>query len=162
MNKIKYVLFLSIFMVLLFVYPLKFLATLVVNHVFIEGWFGIDMPNLISFKQGQYHSLHALYAVGFAAIFLCFAWLYKIALAEKDALELTTLEEHHTRTHMIIFVIVAVVPLLTIIILYLPYHNAPMWAGFGNSLIWPATWWYGARAAKQAALLEPQEEASNG
>jgi uncharacterized membrane protein len=150
-----------LFVVLLFVYPLKFLATIVINHVFLEGWFGIDMPNLLSFRPGQYAPLHALYAVGFASVFICFSWLYKIALNAKDELELSEIEIFHTRTHMVLFTIVAVVPLLTILVLFLPTPYAPMYAGFGNMLIWPATWWYGSHAKRQLLALEEKLEPGN-
>lgn len=151
-----------LFLVLLFVYPLKFLATIVINHVVIEGWFGIDMPNLLSFRQGQYQMLHILYALGFASVFLCFSWLYKIALNNRGELKLTEIEQHHTRVHMILFAIVAAVPLLSILLLFLPTQLAPMYAGFANMLIWPATWWYGTRARKQTIALEAKLEASHG
>lgn len=151
-----------LFVVLLFVYPLKFLATIVINHVVIEGWFGLDMPNLISFRAGQYTMLHILYASGFSAVFLCFTWLYKIALNSAEALKLTELELHHTRTHMLMFLIVALVPLGTILLLFLPTPYAPMYAGFANMLIWPATWWYSVHANKRLIKIKARQENDNG
>lgn len=145
-----------LFLVLLFVYPLKFLATIVINEIILEDWFGFDMPTLLSFRPGQYQMLHILYATGFASVFFCFSWLYKIALNNREELELTPMEEHQTRTHMVMFLIVAVVPLLSILLLLLPTVMAPMYAGFANMLIWPATWWYGGRAAKHAKTIAGQ------
>ncbi len=151
-----------LFVVLLFVYPLKFLATIVVNNIFLEGWFGIDMPDLLVFRADQYQMLHILYATGFSLVFLCFSWLYKVALDNKDELELTEQELHHTRTHLIIFLIVASVPLGTIVLIFLPTIYAPMYAGFANMLIWPAIWMYNIRASRKLDELNKRLENSDG
>lgn len=133
---------LLLFLVLLFVFPLKFLATVVVDYVILEGWFGFDMPDTLVIRSGQYPVLHTLYATGFASVFICFAWLYKLALDAADKLELTELERLHTKIHAHMYLIVAAVPLFTIILVWLPTSWAPMIGGFSNCLIWPATTFY--------------------
>lgn len=146
-----------LFLVLLFVYPLKFLATLVINHVLIEGVFGYDMPDMVFIQLDQLPYLHSLYAVGFSAVFICFAGLYKLALNSKEALKMTGLEELLTRHHLNSFLIVAAIPLFTIAIVFYPHSNSPMWAGMANSLIWPATWWYRHHAQKEIAAFKARE-----
>lgn len=147
-----------LFLVLLFVYPLKFLATFVINYLILEHWIGIDMPDVLTFRDDQFAHLHALYAAGFSSVFFCFVWFYRIALRQAAELELTAREIEYVRTHSNMFLIVAVVPALTIIVAYLPYDYAPMWAGFANSLIWPATAVYERIVGKRLRALEAQEE----
>lgn len=137
------------FVVLLFVFPLKFIATIVIDYVVLEGWFGFDMPNTLAMGNGQYPVLHSIYAAGFAAVFFCFIWLYKIALDEADALALTADEILRTRVHIVMYTIVAGIPLLTIPIVWLPTPYAPMIAGFSNCLIWPATMFYGRKVQRE-------------
>ncbi|TNE63316.1 MAG: DUF1211 domain-containing protein [Alphaproteobacteria bacterium] len=146
-----------LFVTLMFVYPLKFLATVVVNYVILGGWFGVDMPRMLSFRGDQFPFLHMLYATGFSSVFLCFSWLYNIALKAADELELTVVETWHVRVHRNTFLVVALVPLLTILIVFIPNPMAPMWAGFANCAIWPATMLYRRHAQKQLKALEALE-----
>ncbi|WP_286830855.1 MULTISPECIES: TMEM175 family protein [Kordiimonas] len=142
-----------LFLVLLFVYPLKFLATVVVNYVILSGWLGLEMPTMVTFRPDQFVLLYTLYAGGFSAVFLCFVWFYRIALASADDLELTDVERTHVETHANMFLIVAIIPLLTIGAAFLPIQLAPMWAGWANMLIWPATVIYGRMADRKLKAL---------
>jgi len=146
-----------LFLVLLFVYPLKFLATVVINYVVIEGWLGIDMPNVVTFRPDQFPYLHALYASGFAAVFYCFTWFYRIALASADELNLSAYERRSVEVHANMFFIVATIPLLTVIVAFLPFNMAPMWAGWSNMLVWPATAIYGRMVRGELDRLEAEE-----
>ena len=127
------------FVVLLFVFPLKFFATIVIDYIFLERWFGIDMPDQLDRTGLNYPVLHTIYATGFAAVFYCFALLYRLALKAREELGLTDEEAASTRMHIGIYVIVATVPLLTIPIVWLPTPLAPMYAGMSNFFTWPAT-----------------------
>lgn len=147
---------LLLFLVLLFVFPLKFLATIVVDYVILEGWFGIDMPQTLIIRSGQYPILHTLYALGFASVFICFSWLYRLALGAAEQLELTPLEQAHTRIHANMYLIVASVPLFTIALVWLPTPWAPMIGGFANCLIWPVTTIYQRASSKKIRALEAQ------
>ncbi|MBO6503184.1 MAG: DUF1211 domain-containing protein [Kordiimonadaceae bacterium] len=131
------------FVVLLFVFPLKFFATIVIDTIFLERWAGIDMPDQLDRTGLNYPILHTIYAIGFAAVFICFSWLYKLALDARDALDLTAYEQQVTRVHINMYLLVAAVPLLTIPLVWLPTKWAPMIAGMSNFFIWPVTMIYG-------------------
>lgn len=153
------------FVVLLFMFPLKFFTTIVIDVIFLERWFGIDMPEQIDLgsifgadNAGRYQVLHTIYAIGFAAVFLCFSWLYKLALEAKEELRLTDYEAYSAYVHMVMYVIVAAVPLITIAIVWLPTKWAPMMAGMSNFFIWPATALYGRRAAPKLKALKRAQE----
>ncbi|UTW54290.1 TMEM175 family protein [Kordiimonas sp. SCSIO 12610] len=149
---------LLLFLVLLFMFPLKFLASFVVDFVILEQWFGFDMPTNYQMSADKYDLLHILYACGFASVFWCFAWLYKIAYDARDVIELTELEALRTQIHLRTFIVVGAVPLATIPLLYLPTSLAPMIAGFSNCLIWPITKAYTATITKQMNASFTEEE----
>ncbi len=131
---------LLLFLVLLFMFPLKFLASFVLDFVILEQWLGVTAPTDYKVSLHKYDYLHILYSCGFASVFLCFAWLYKIASDARDVIGLNELEVLRTKKHMYTFIVVALIPLFTIPLLYIPTKFAPYIAGFANCLIWPATW----------------------
>lgn len=159
-GKVMWVNGLLMFLVLLFVFPLKFLATIVVDYVILEGWFGFDMPAVLTISDGQYPILHTIYALGFSSIFICFAWFYKLALDARAQLELTPYEILSTRVHVYMYLIVAAVPLFTIIVVWLPVPLAAMYAGFSNCLIWPATMLYHRKTQPKLRALKLAEAAA--
>jgi uncharacterized membrane protein len=80
---------LLLFVVLFYVYPLKF----VFSGMF-EGR-GYSAPDA--------RILFTVYGLGFTSIFLLYALLYRHALKRSDALELNLVERHDTRTHVYMF-----------------------------------------------------------
>ena len=147
------------FVVLLFVFPLKFFATVVIDYIFLEHWFGFDMPDQLDRTGLNYPVLHTIYATGFAAVFLCFTWLYRIASDAAEQLELTAYELANTKLHVGMYSVVAVVPLLTIPLVWLPTQYAPMIAGMSNFLIWPATSLYARINLPKVKALRAEEGA---
>jgi uncharacterized membrane protein len=150
---------LLLFLVLLFMFPLKFLASFVVDFVVLEQWFGFDMPTNYQMSANKYDLLHILYACGFASVFWCFAWLYKIAYDARDLIGLSEVEALRTQNHMRTFIVVAAVPLATIPLLYLPTPFAPMIAGFSNCLIWPISRTYTATITRKLEASIDEETA---
>lgn len=108
-----------LFLVLVFVYPLKFLFT-----------FLFDLFNALAFndretinyllktviRQDELNMLMVVYGLGAASIFLALAWLYGTALNRKKDLALTKIELFYTKTSFYHNLIMASVPLLSIII----------------------------------------------
>ncbi|WP_262695603.1 TMEM175 family protein [Kordiimonas aquimaris] len=148
-----------LFLVLLFMFPLKFFASFVIDYIILEGWFGFEMPVNYSISYDQYNILHVLYACGFASVFWCFSWLYKIAFDERELLQLDDKEALQTQVHIKSFLIVGIVPLFTIPMLFLPTAYAPFIAGFANILVWPIQWLY----VRQTAIkLRAMSESTKG
>lgn len=153
-GKVVWVNAILMFVVLFFVFPLKFFATIIIDTVFLEGWFGFDMPDQLDRTGLNFPGLHTIYALGFAAVFLCFAWLYKLAMEARESLELNDYEAFSAHVHMVMYIVVAAVPLCTIAIVWLPFKLAPMFAGMANFLIWPATVIYGRKVAPKLNALK--------
>jgi uncharacterized membrane protein len=80
-----------LFLVLFYVYPLKFLF-----NFSITGLFGGSAPSA-SMTRSQFTELLVIYGLGFAAVYLSQTLLYLHAYRLRDALELTELEKFDTR-----------------------------------------------------------------
>ncbi|MBA3830520.1 MAG: DUF1211 domain-containing protein [Chthoniobacterales bacterium] len=81
-----------LFLVLFYVYPLKFLFNLSVNELI----FGVR-GNAIDLKVSQISALLIIYGLGFAAVYLAIFFLYLHAWRLRDALDLNELERMETR-----------------------------------------------------------------
>ena len=80
-----------LFLVLFYVYPLKFLFNVSVTGLL----FGAGPPAQMS--GAQFSTLLVIYGLGFAAVYAASALLYLHAYRLRDALELTELERFDTR-----------------------------------------------------------------
>lgn len=91
-----------IFVVLFYVYPLKFLFTLLFN-----AWMGVDSAvagvhgSEPAIQQSQVSSLMLIYSTGFVAVFLLFALLFLHAYRKRDGLELNNIELFDTRESIV-------------------------------------------------------------
>jgi uncharacterized membrane protein len=79
-----------LFIVLLYVYPLKFLFNLFINGMILQGARG-------QLTLDQATKFFVIYGMGFAAVFLAFTALYLHAYQRRVELELTPLETLDTR-----------------------------------------------------------------
>ena len=89
---------LLLFVVLFYVYPLKFVWTFIVNALLglgttVETSAGRAEPVV---RAEQVPTMLAVYGVGFAAVFAIFALLYLHAYRRRGAMELSELETHDT------------------------------------------------------------------
>jgi uncharacterized membrane protein len=85
-----------IVLVLFFVYPLKFLFTLLTVQMF--GLQMDDAPHLDGIEQAR--TLYILYGLGLAGVWSLYALLYARALAKRDELELNAAEIVITRASL--------------------------------------------------------------
>jgi predicted histidine transporter YuiF (NhaC family) len=126
----KLIIFLNgflIFIVLFYVYPLKFLFSLMFSAV----------GNKMQIEQTQVPSLMYIYSAGYIIIYLLFFFMYVYACRKKDELELTPKELYDTKTSMWAQMILAVIGVFCIIATtLLPAERAGM-AGFIYFLIGP-------------------------
>jgi uncharacterized membrane protein len=84
-----------LFVILFYVYPLKFVFNLVLNGREMARRYG---PDLI--HNADAPTLMMIYAAGFATVFLVFLLLHLHAYRQRTSLELTAIEQHDTITAM--------------------------------------------------------------
>ena len=130
---------LLLFVILFFVYPLKFLFGLSINALV-----GIDTRVLLASGQlvdpigaDQYQPLMMIYGGGFTAVYAVFAWMYMRALKSAETLNLNALEMWLTRMGLTIHLANAGIGLLVVVAAFVLRGNAGF-AGYLFFLIFPA------------------------
>jgi hypothetical protein len=89
-----------LFVVLFYVYPLKFLFTALVDR-FMGGHNQVAMPNgnlEATIEGSQMGTLMLIFGAGYLAVFATFVLLYLHAYRKREELELNELERFDTRT----------------------------------------------------------------
>ena len=129
---------LLLFFILFYVFPLKFLAKLLVGMYggFIARLLDYDSTSLIKMSDmievGDMSSLMVIYGLGATAIFILLLLMYRYALKQKDILGLNEIEVFDTRSSIYTHAIMASVPALSALVslLFGRYWFASMISGF--------------------------------
>jgi uncharacterized membrane protein len=144
-----------LFVVLFFVYPLKFLFTVVVNGL-------LGLPQTARLDSGaivpmvlpnQTRDLIIVYSLGYMAVFGVFALMFVNAYRQREALQLNALELFETRLSIQIEVVNIAVGLLAIVVALLLGPSDPGNAGWIFLLLWPLRTIQEIIAARQRRVL---------
>jgi uncharacterized membrane protein len=144
-----------LFVVLFYVYPLKFLFTLVVSEVAgypVGSLHGAAAEAAIA--PSEMASLFVIYGCGIVAIYSLLALLYVHALGRRAALELTRLEIFDTRASIVSHLLAAGVGVVSIVIaLTVPTRLVGL-AGYAYFLFAPVMSTSGVIAGRRRRKLE--------
>ncbi|HLJ34510.1 MAG TPA: TMEM175 family protein [Ktedonobacteraceae bacterium] len=99
-----------LFVILLYIYPLKFLFTLLTNSIFVSA----DNSHVI--QNQQWPMLMILYGAGFIAVYTVFLLLYFHAYWKRQVLELNEVEINITRSSLLSTSIMICVGLASVLI----------------------------------------------
>jgi uncharacterized membrane protein len=143
-----------LFVVLFYVYPLKFLFTFLSQvSLGLSGQHPVDVGD---FRQVR--ALMIIYGAGFVAVFILFTLLHFRALYRADALELTALERYDTRSLIAEHALSVGVGVLSIALAFLLPARLLGISGFAYALLGPVHAGYGAwngrRRRRVATALE--------
>ncbi len=142
-----------LFVVLCYVYPLKFLFTL-----FIEGvLFG---RTTVAIEPWQTTWLFVIYGTGFAAVFVCYALLYLHAYRLRQELELDDHERAVTRAEIARNLVLAGLGVLSALVAMLVPVRLAGLAGYGYALVGVIEAWHGARVGRLRKRLRASADAS--
>jgi magnesium-transporting ATPase (P-type) len=153
---------LLLFIILFYVYPLKFLARYLVT--LYSALLGIDdtaygrLQEMIAWDDIS--SLMIVYGLGASAIFFVLTLMYRYALKEAVALDLNAIELFDTRTSVTTNFLMGLIPLLSVLAASLITN--PIWngsiSGFMYFLYFPVMMLYGKRVdRRRSALLNSTE-----
>jgi uncharacterized membrane protein len=147
-----------LFVVLFYVYPLKFLFTAIMDELLgFSTQVGSSTRAVVeTIEPGQWPLLMALFGVGFVVVQLVFFLLYWRAYALRDMLKLTAYEASRTREELQGYLLLAGVGLTSIAIALLGREEVSAWAGWVYLLCWPLMGIHGyimARRRKKSASL---------
>jgi transmembrane protein TMEM174 (potassium channel) len=140
-----------LFVVLFYVYPLKFLFTAAFSF-FIPA-LGLPRPHILPAQLGR---IFAIYGAGFVVLFLMFGLLYLHAYRKRDVLGLSALEVFDVRVSGGEHLVSASVGAIATLIALIAPHPYPGFSGFTYFLMGPAHWIYGVKAGKRRRALEQQ------
>jgi uncharacterized membrane protein len=138
-----------LFVVLVYVYPLRFLFTLVTGQLTGVAPAAFRAPDVIHLDQVP--TLMYVYGAGFAAVELLFAALHLLAWRRRDRLGLDAVEAWETRASAWLDVAVASVGLLSIAITAL--GGSAFWAGMAYFLVGPVIGFGRALMARRRRAL---------
>jgi uncharacterized membrane protein len=122
-----------LFLVLLYVYPLKFLFTMA-----IDQWFGFAQNEMI--ELSQIPLLLVVYSAGFVAIQLVFVLMYLRAYWLRGELGLDASELSVTREEIQGALLNIAVGLVSMAIALLGSGETVNWAGYAYILVFPLQW----------------------
>jgi uncharacterized membrane protein len=128
-----------LFVVLFYVYPLKFLFTALMDELLdFSTQVGPSTGDVVeTIEPGQWSLLMVLFGVGFVVVQLVFFLLYWRAYALREMLELDAYEASITRQEIQGYLLLAGVGLASIAVALLGGEEASAWAGWVYLLIWP-------------------------
>lgn len=151
-----------LFLVLFFVYPLKFLFTLVVDQLMGRG----EMVTLgngtraLRIEPHQSPNLLVIYGAGYLAVSVTFAILYTYAYRDRAKLELNQPETMQTWASLERHLLMGGIGLLSIVIALLGGESAGSVAGFTYFLLGPVLLFHGIiRGRQYRAVLRQQSQA---
>jgi uncharacterized membrane protein len=139
-----------LFVVLFFVYPLKFLFTYLIRTLRGQET-GIHLPDGSiepALLAGQAKSLMIIYGLGYAAVFLLFALMYRNAIGKKRQLELNEREVFDTRTSLHEHLLNVCIALLSIAVVVIGGDRFSGWSGFVYILVGPVMGVHGSIRGK--------------
>jgi uncharacterized membrane protein len=139
-----------LFVVLFYVYPLKFLFSALVGQML-----GIQSESSVELHAGEATPLMVIYGLGFIAVFLCFSLLYLHAWNRRTELGLSALEAFEAITGSRHYLIFAGVGVLSIVLALLHVGERIGMPGWIYGMIGPLCTWNGmARRRQQQQQLE--------
>jgi uncharacterized membrane protein len=119
-----------LFITLMYVYPLKFLFTELIDELF-------GFANNETIETSQFPLLMVIYGAGFVAVQVVFVLMYLRAYRLRTVLELDALELSVTREELQGFLLNVAVGLLSMAIAVLGGVDAIAWAGYAYLLLFP-------------------------
>jgi uncharacterized membrane protein len=119
-----------LFIVLFYVYPLKFLFTLGINDMIFGG-----SDNGLRITHRELSTLYSIYGFGFAGIYFAFTLLYLHAWRLRDSLDLSGVEKLETRYILYRVFAVSIFGLIATVLALMPWF--PSWGGLIYFLLIP-------------------------
>jgi uncharacterized membrane protein len=135
-----------LFLVLFYIYPLKFMFELVTRRISSTG--------------ADARELFLIYGLGFAGIFAVFVLMYAHAYLRRSALALNDVEVYDTKTMLIMYSAYIGVGLLSIAIAQIVAPRQMAFAGWTYALLGPVSafigYWRGSRRTRVAEAMLAQ------
>lgn len=142
-----------LFVVLFYVYPLKFV---------FETWLGADRErDVFGGDWESTRTMMTIYAIGYIAVFVVFALLYHHAYRLRTRLGLTESETIYARAHIAQCAVMVAVGFISIAVAQtVPLRWAAAGAGLSYFLIGPAQYFVGSHYGRLTLAADARERKS--
>jgi len=141
-----------LFVVLFYVYPLKFVFTLVVGQIFrIVPQGHLAQPVI---EPGQSSVMMVVYGVGYLSVYLLFTFLYLHAFRKKEELDLSMIEIYDTVSSISGNLVHVSIATISILVAVIGWENSSAWAGLTYFLLGPALTVHGIVRGRGRRRLE--------
>ena len=140
-----------LFVVMFYVYPLKFMLDSGFAHFF--AWVG---HGVLPMTLAQLARASAIYGLGWIAVFVMFGLLYRHAYRKRHELGLTPLEVFNIKSFAGHHRVSAAIGVLVVLIAVAAPRNYAFISPMAFMLMWPAHAVYGARRDKKRKAFEAQ------
>ena len=151
-----------LFVILFYIYPLKFLATLIVDS-FMGVGVDVQLPGGMTVPMiapNQTATLMTVYGAGFFLVFLCFALLYAHAYKKRAELELNEGEAFDTISGLEAHVIESGIGLLAVVLALFIGNSYPLYSSMPYWFIGPVMAFHGRRRGKKKKMMLRDESSS--
>lgn len=147
--------------VLIYVYPLKFLTKLLTSRL-ILGWLdpsmdAVTMQSMLGpmISIDEIGSLMVIYGLGAGTVFLLFALMYRYAMRKADELDLNAIERFDTRQAFVQNLLMASVPLISasIALIFMNFDYVGLYSGLVYFFYWPVMLLFGHISDRKRAKL---------
>jgi uncharacterized membrane protein len=145
-----------LFVVLFFVYPLKFVFSFVIDVVFLGGSFMVPGPGgklVPIIDRGEAPLMMTVYGLGYAAVFVIFALLHLHAYRRREALGLGAEEVFDTVDNVRESLLNVAIAFLSIAIAQIGGPGWAGWAGVSYGLTGPVLALHGAWSGRRRRRL---------
>src|SRR5437588_1654662 len=151
-----------LFVVLFYVYPLKFVWTLLVGALLGFGTTSQTAGGAVEpvVRNEQVPTMLAVYGIGFAAVFLIFALLYLHAYRKRRALDLSELETFDTRISLQENALTMLIGLLSVAVAVFGGSRYAFFSGMTYWLIAPLLFVHGTLMGGRRRRIEGRADAS--
>jgi len=143
-----------VFVVLFYMYPLKFLSNLLINHGLLRHVLGFTITSDIEMNGGGWSTLMVIYGMGFLAVFVVFTLLYRHAYRKRHELEMSPIETLITQSSIRAYGLCVAVSTLSILIAAAGGSAYAGVAGWTYALIGPLEAWNGALLGRRIRKLQ--------
>ncbi|HEY6051085.1 MAG TPA: hypothetical protein VIZ58_07540, partial [Thermoanaerobaculia bacterium] len=142
-----------IFVVLFYVYPLKFMFTMLMNGLF--GFQDAAHGSEPVLRRSDGPALFLIFGAGYVAVFLVFTLLYLHALRKRGELGLSDIEVHDTRSRLWSAVLTGATGVASMLSVLVFGEQGARWAGpiylLNGPILTAHGFWWGTRRRRLEA-----------
>jgi uncharacterized membrane protein len=157
--KDRYIIILNsilLFVVLFYIYPLKFLATILINYGILNPIFKFNIPVDIAIDPSQGDQLMIIYGFGYLLIVLVFILMHIYAYKKRHEIELNEIEELITIGSIRFWGINILIALISLLIVIIGGAKYSAFSGWIYALVGPASAINGSIIGKRINKLKKE------